>query len=149
MSAGTLQRDRFRAIAHRVRAIPGERFGLRPHTVSLVTATWSGAVTGEGVETTTTTEIIELNGQPPKCRWLRGDEVAIGGLAAGTVDVGPITPELGASLDALNVGALATGGTRHLLITGPNHPTGAKYRIIDIDSSMALHYMIRAVPVSQ
>lgn len=138
--------DALKPALYSARSIAG-KLGLRPHTVSIVTATWSGSVTGEGTETTTTTPIVEGNGQPPKVRLVKSDEIALGNLAEGTIDIGPITPELGAALAALNATALATGGTRHLIVTGPDG-VAVKHKILDIGTDHALHYTIRSSPVA-
>jgi hypothetical protein len=44
---------------------------------------------------------------------------------------------------------LLKGETRQLLITGPQHPEGALYRVTNIKSERALHYMLRAEPRTQ
>lgn len=132
-----------------IRAIPGQ-LGLRPHAVSLVTTTWSGAVTGEGTKTVTIVPLVESGGFPPKVRWLSDKEIAFGQLAGGAARVGPITPDFpggGTSVATLTASAAATGQTRHLRITGPQHPSGALYAITGTDFSAALHFYITAIPV--
>ena len=104
MSA-TTQRDSLRRIANRARAIPGAQFGIRPYTVAVVVKAWSGDHPGEGTETTTTTAITEL-GHPPRVRLLSPEELALGNLPRGSVEVGPVTPEY------------AGGGTTWTTLTG-------------------------------
>jgi hypothetical protein len=147
MTLGTDRRDRLRILANRVRAIPGQQYGLRPYTVSLVTTVWSGANTGEGSPAPDTIDIVEANGQPPKVRLVKSDEIALGNLANGTIDIGPITPELGARIADLNAVALPTGGTRVLLVTGPDG-VAVKHKILSINTDHALHYTIRSSPVA-
>jgi len=139
--------DDLKPIVFSIRAIPGQ-FGLRPHTVAVRDTSWDGPHTGDGEPTETWTSITESGGHPPKVRWLRDDEVAVGGLASGTVEVGPITPELGVPILLLQGDALSAGDTHQLLITGPNHPNGAIYAIKRIECDRALHYKIQAAPVS-
>jgi hypothetical protein len=86
----------------------------------------------------------------PKIRWLKEDEIAVGGLLAGSVEIGPITPLHqggGTDLTALQGADLNTGDVRMLRITGPKHPTGADYRVTSLQADKALRYMIRAEPV--
>jgi hypothetical protein len=142
--------DAYRAICYSARAIPGQ-LGLRPHTVSVVTTTWSGAVTGEGTKTETVTVIAEAGGLPPKVRWLSDEEVAVGSLQGGAVEIGPITPLFsggGTDTTLLKGASLGVGDEIRILITGPEHPNGALYRITSTDFGSALHYMIRATPIT-
>lgn len=152
MTTGEARRDRLRKIAHRVRAIPGHRFGLRPHTVALVAGTWSGTHTGDGGVSDDETPIVEANSQPPKVRWLSDEQIAVGSLAKGTIVVGPVTPSFsggGTDLASIVGTDLSQGDTLHLKVTGPKHPTGALYRISKINADKALRYMITAEPVSE
>jgi len=147
MTVGTQRRDRLRALVYRVRSIPGERFALRPYTVSIVTAWTSGDITGDGSRAETLTPITEAKSQPPKVRWLKDDEIATGALPPGTVEVGPMTPELGAKLSDLLGNALTTGELRLFRLTGPRHPGGADYRFIGVGHDRALRHTIRLAPV--
>lgn len=152
MGIGEARRDRYRAIAYRARAIAGEQHGLRPHTASIIQTIWSGAHTGDGSRSETETAIVEAGGQPPKIRWLNDEALALGNLAKGSVQVGPITPLFsggGTDLVAIQGTALLAGDTLHVRITGPKHPTGALYRITKVDEDRALRYMITAEPVSE
>ena len=124
--------------------------GFRLHSVTIVDRAWSGQHTGEGAQYETVAPIVEAGGQPPKVRWLNDEERALGNLGAGTVEVGPITPAFpggGTSLDLL-ASVLEIGATRGLLIKGPKHPTGALYRITDLQNERALRYMLRGSPVA-
>lgn len=144
-------RDRYKRIVYRYRSIPGVH-GLRVHTVSVVTATWSGAHVGDGVETKTTTEVVERGGLPPKVRWLSQEELTVGGLDRGTVEIGPITPDCsagGTAFTTLLADSLTAGGTLQLLITGPQHPSGAVYEVTTSSGDHALHYSLQAKPVAQ
>lgn len=141
--------DRYRAIAWQYRHLPGD-YGLRPHTVEIGIGSSTGTHTGDGGVTTVWTPIVESGGVPPKCHWLSDKELAFGQLAAGAVRVGPITPDFpggGTSVATLTASAAATGQTRHLRITGPQHPSGALYAITGTDFSAALHFYITATPV--
>lgn len=143
--------DSLKPLARSIRGIPG-LLGIRPHTVSILLREWGGTYSGEGNRTDVAVPITEGSGQPPKVRWLKDDEIAVGGLAVGTVEVGPITSEHlngGITLAQLQAESLAVGGTRYLVITGPQHPSGAKYRVTNFSADRAFHYMIRAEPVDQ
>lgn len=137
---------------HDVRSIPGA-LGLRPHTVSILTEEWSGANTGEGTVTPTTLTLEHAGSQNVKVRWLNSEELALSELPSGSIEVGPLTPEhynFGWPQVALLTdikGALATGATKHLIVTGPMHPAGARYAITGFDASKAMRYMITAKPV--
>ena len=138
--------DSLRAILPGIRAIPGS-LGIRPHSVAVVVSTWSGANVGSGTKTEVSTAITE-DGQPPKVRWLNGEELAVGGLASGTVEVGPIT-STAAALAALRP-TLTDAQSIHLRITGPNTAaSGDLYTITDFQGQRALHFMVQAKPVEQ
>jgi hypothetical protein len=127
------------------RAIAGE-LGFRPHSAAIVIVSSSGFHTGDGSRTEIETAITEADGQSPRIRWMKDDEVALGLLPKGSVEVGPITPEY-TSLSLLNGADMNDGDVRLLRITGPNHPTGADYAIKGVSADRALRYMITAVPV--
>lgn len=144
----TLVNDLRKAL-YAARSIAG-RLGFRVHTVALVKRFALGEHTGD-VDLSDVTPLTEQDGYPPKTVWLNDEQLALGGLPGGSVDVGPITPAFpggGTDLTTLTGARLETGDTLHLLITGPNHPDGALYRIKDIKSDKALNYRIRAIPVS-
>lgn len=133
-----------------VRSIPGQ-LGIRPHTVEVVKAVWRGAHTGDGQVYETVTAITESGGFPPKVRQLSSEELAVGALPAGTIEIGPITPDFpggGTSLTTLGGSDLFDGNTFQLRITGPMHPDGAIYRVTKSSADRALHYTIQAQPVS-
>jgi hypothetical protein len=150
MALSDQRRDRFRRIAFRYRSKPGD-YGLRQHTVEIVDATWSGSFAGEGTKTQTVLALVERTGQPPKVRWLKEDEIALGNLAQGTIEIGPITPDCSAGgipIDTLMSATLAVGGTHHLRITGPQHTSGAFYKVTFKAADHALHWTLRAEPVA-
>jgi hypothetical protein len=139
-----------RKLAFNVRAIPGQ-LGVRPHRVSILKRSWSGPHTGDGTRTDVEIDIVEANGQPPKVRWLSDEQIAVGSLEAGTVEIGPITPRFvggGTDLGTIDGSTLIKGEVRMLRIVGPQHPTGAVYQITRISADRALHYTIQATPVA-
>jgi hypothetical protein len=140
--------EKLRPTVYKGRAIAG-KLGFRPYTVQLVTASWTGTHTGDGQRYDTFTPITEAESQPPKVRWLKDDEIAVGNIPSGTVEIGPITPAFaGGGTDlALLAEELTRGSTRYVVITGPKHPSGARYRLTRIDAQRALRYMLRAEPV--
>jgi|1185.fasta_scaffold06046_2 hypothetical protein len=149
MNAGERNRDRFRAIAYRARAIAGERYGLRTHIISRVVR-YADSPRDDVSEKET--PIVEANGQPPKIRWLNGQELTIGQLNPGTAEVGPITPAFsggGTALTLLSGDDLSPGDKLYFRITGPHHPNGALYRRLNQMDEKALHYTMQLAPVEQ
>jgi hypothetical protein len=123
--------------------------GFRVHSATIVAETYTGH-TGESLTNIDEAPLVEGGGYNPKVRWLKDEEIAVGNLAGGTIEVGPITPAFavgGTDLDTL-MGELDRGATRHVRIVGPKHPNGARYRITEIRAERPLRYIIRAVPVS-
>lgn len=134
---------------YEARAIAGE-LGFRPHTVAIVVVSTPGLHTGDGTRTEVVTPITEANGQPPRVRWLKDEDLALGQLPLGTVEVGPITPAFaggGTETDLLTGADLSVGEVRLLRITGPNHPNGADYTIRSVTADRPLRRVITAVPV--
>lgn len=143
-------RDAFLPTVSWARSIAGWQFGIRMHTVAIVTGAWSGDHTGDGVKSESSTAIVEADGQPPKLRWLNDEQITVGNLPKGTCEIGPITPSFaggGTDIATLNGDALARGETIHVRITGPNHPTGAMYRLTDVKADRPFRYMLQAQPV--
>ncbi len=142
-------RDDLRALCYSVRSIPGQ-LEMRPYSVAIRTGSWSGAYTGRGVATNTDVLITESGGHNPKVRFLSGEELALGQLDSGAVEIGPITPDFpggGTDLGDL-LPAVADGQTVHVLLTGPKYPDGAQFRITDVKTDRAFHYKLTAQPVS-
>jgi hypothetical protein len=142
-------RERFKRLVWRYRHIPGD-YGLRPYTVDLVSTTWTGAQAGEGARVATTIRLTEANGIGPKVRYLKSEELALGNLSAGSIVIGPITPDFtlgGTTMAALMAQALAAGGTFHVVITGPLEPNGTRFVPTDFGGDHALHYSVTASPV--
>jgi hypothetical protein len=133
----------------RIRAIPG-RMGLHVYSVQVLVGAWSGAHTGDGTETQSIT-LLTNTGQNPRVRWMNDEEIAVGQLHQGTAEIGPFTPPfLGGGVDARSFGALLNRGeTIHVVITGPSHPTGAKYRVLHAHQESALGYKVKAEPVTE
>jgi hypothetical protein len=141
--------DDLKPIVYSARAIAGN-LGFRPHSAAIVVASTPGTHTGDGTRSETVTSLFEAEGQSPRIRWLSDEEIALGQLGMGAVEVGPITPlhnGNGTDLDLLTGADMTDGQVRLLRITGPNHPSGADYRITSVSADRPLRYMIRAVPV--
>ena len=128
--------------------------GWHIHSVDLVVSTWSGAHTGDGTETTTTTNLLE-HGENPRVRWLNNEELALANLESGSCKVGPMTPYWvdaatgtsgGTALSWFGADATA-GQTVHLLITGIKHPEGAVYRVQDVSQERPTKIELTCVPV--
>lgn len=142
-------RDQLLPLIHGVRAIPGN-LGLRPYSVAVLTGTWSGTNTGRGSSIGELTAITEGGGQNPKVRMLNSEELALGSLGKGSVTIGPITPDFAGGGTPLSdlMPAVAAGQTVHVLLTGPEYPSGARFLIKDIQTDRALHWTLVAEPVS-
>jgi hypothetical protein len=141
--------DDLKPIVYSARAIAGN-LGFRVHSVAMVYAETDGEHTGDGARSETVTSLLEAEGQSPRVRWLNDEEIALGQLAMGAIEVGPITPlhnGNGTDIDLLTGADMTDGQVRLLRITGPNHPSGADYRITSVSADRPLRYMIRAVPV--
>jgi hypothetical protein len=143
--------DDLRALVSPIRAIRGN-MGIQVHRVYSVRKAWSGGEPGFGTETVTVTEITEAGGNPPNCKWIKPEERAIGGLPAGTVEIGPITPPFpgGGTDAALFSDPTATQGTAlYVKIIGDRHPDpGALYIAQEIANGKAFSYLVRATPVA-
>ena len=129
-----------------IRAIPGQ-LGLRPNRVYLVATEWDGAYTGEGEATEDADEITVGSGQPPKVRQLNDEQLAMGQLAAGAIEIGPVTPSYsggGVSAAVLLAQAVAAGDTRHVRVVGPAGI--AVYRVTSVTTHRALNFMFRCEP---
>lgn len=144
-------RDRWRGIVHKYRSLPGA-LGLRPHTVSVRIASSAGTHTGDGAITGDWTDIVEAGGHAPKVRWATDEQIALGQLEKGTAIVGPVTPEFsagGTPLDLLSGDDAAATDLLQFRITGPRHPDGATYALVDAQCERALHYTLRLRPITK
>lgn len=143
-------RDQLLPLIYNVRAIPGS-FGLRPFTVSIRTGQWNGTNTGRGAEGIDLVPITEANGQPPKVRQLNTEELALGNLGKGSIQIGPITPAFpgGGTSEGAFGDLLEQGMTLHLVVTGPGTSEyGDLYLLKDVKTDRALHYTLTAEPVA-
>lgn len=143
--SGVAFRNSLRKLAYNVRAIPG-KMGWRPYTVVVETRTYFGAERGQGPKLITSTSITEANGQPPKVRFLTDEEIALGGENKATVEVGPITPDFGGggtSFETLYPNPLPDNTILQYVLTGPDSPNGARYRLVSVDADKAGHYLVR------
>jgi hypothetical protein len=125
--------------------------GLRPYSVSVITRTRSGDYGLQGSEVTETVTITESGGYPPKVRFLSDKELALGDLASGSVEVGPITPSHsggGTLLATLTGDSLENRQLYHFRITGPEFPDGQLFRLVNVKSDRALHYKLTISPVA-
>tara|TARA_R100001163_G_scaffold64608_1_gene59268 strand:- start:4695 stop:5135 length:441 start_codon:yes stop_codon:yes gene_type:complete len=135
-------RDDIRKLCFELRAIPGRDFEIRPYTVKVVLRQWSGDEPGQGVETVTSIDITESDGQPPKVRWLTDEEIAVGGYDQSTVEVGPITPSFpGGGTLITTLGQDPPPNTLFdFVLTGPQYPDGAIYRLKALHSDKTFQY---------
>lgn len=142
-------RDSLRGILFQTRSIPS-LFGLRPYSVAILTGTWSGTHTGNGIETRTQIPIVEANGAPPKVRWKTNEEIVIQGVDKGTITVGPITPDFpgGGTTYAMLQPALVRGDTIYALLTGPDLAQPTKFEITTVNADRGLHWSFEAKPVA-
>lgn len=151
--------DRLRELAHRLRAIPA-KFGLREYRVFVQRSTWSGARFGDGNHTVSETEITHAGGAPVCVRMPTNSQMALGNLAAGTVTIGPFTPQFtsragttsGNDPAATNGDspAVQLGEGMLLRLTGPTFPDGGvRYRITRLNRDHGLQTTIVAEPAGE
>lgn len=141
------RREHYRRIANRHRAIPG-RHGLRPWRVFDVVGSWSGSGHfGDGMRTDAEAEILE-NGQPPKVREVKAEEVALdAGLQSGDLVVGPITPVIGTAWATLD-GSNADGGESfRLRLTNDETGSDLQCVLVTMTRDRALRTMVTVRPV--
>jgi len=135
-------RDDIRGICHEVRSIPGQ-LEMRPYSVEAVTRVWSGDEPGQGTEQVDREVVTEAGGHPPKVRWLSAEEIAVGGFEAMTAEIGPITPEFsggGSVIDSLKRKGKGSRALLHFVLTGPEFPCGANFKLKTFTSHRAFQY---------
>lgn len=144
-------RDTLLPVMHRVRGIAG-RFGFRVSRVWIVRKRWSGEHAGEGYANEELVEIQEGNGNPPKVTQIDDRRLAIAGLPAGSLEVGPITPRfegpngpLGTDVALLRQSDAESGD---LCLVRIETPEGvADYRMTSLKTDLALRYSFTAIPL--
>ncbi len=142
---GTGLRNPMRRLAYKVRAIPG-KLGFRPYTVWLEVSVSAGAELGEGARTTTTTQITEADGQPPRVRWLTNQELSLGNYRDGTIEIGPITPDFpggGHAISSLHPDPSVNTTVRWVLYGPHMAATGSRFRVRDFKTDKTLSYLVR------
>lgn len=125
---------------------------FRPHSVEVVQILNGGAHPGAGSDATVITTIREARNSPPRVRTMSDEERAVGALADGTLEIGPITPAFpggGTDLSILDGRDLETNDQLYIRITGPMNPDGALYKIKNRVTDRALRYMLQVTPVSE
>jgi hypothetical protein len=145
----TSRADRFRRIADRCRAKPGQ-FGLREHAVYLVRSSWSGASFGEGFQEETQVPIQVAKQCSPKVRFPSQRELALGMMGEGDLEIGPFTPNYGPGgfdRDDLNGSKLDAGEALLVRVIGPQAPApGVSYRIKNVNVDRALRVTMVCKP---
>ena len=133
-----------RASLFRIRTIPG-RLGLRP-AQAWIRETRHPFGTGDIDSSQSETPITESGGYSPKIRQINSQELALGQLPSGSVLIGPITPELGATLTRLHADALNAGDTLQLRIAGAG--LDGIYDLKKLSADRPLRYMLTVVSVT-
>lgn len=143
--------DDLKPLARSIRGIPGE-MGLRPHRVFLSVQTWEGTHLGDGASAVDEEEILEgspSSPQPPKVRQLSDEQLALGNLPSGALEIGPITTPhggIGITLDQFKGLDLASSEALRLRVSGPLGDF--YYRIQRLTLDRAIHWTIVAAPLS-
>lgn len=140
--------DRLRRRLPRIRSIPG-KLGLRPHSVTLLTTTWSNGITPGDGDPLAIEILLTENGHPPRVKQLSDQRIAMAGLPDGAVEIGPITTpfdETGLQAEDLRGKNLTDQQTFHVRIVGPMGD--AKYVIQRLFLDRPLHWKIVAAPRS-
>ena len=132
--------ERLLPTVYKGRAIAG-KLGFRPHAVALLFE-YNRDTTGKPLGQPDIVPITEADGQPPRCEWKKGDDVPFGNTPGNVLVVGPCTPTP-ALVDMLRR-PLDANTARVLLVTGPRHPNGERYQILDVDQQRTLRIMITA-----
>jgi hypothetical protein len=130
--------ERLKRTVLRGRGIAGT-LGFRPYRVYFSTEFYTtGSFAG-----ISTVELTEGNGQPPRVKTRRDQDIPIGAQAPDVLTVGPVTP-VGATLEILTdwFQPVTDGETRHLILIGPGMANGKRYRVVKIDTDRALGWKI-------
>lgn len=140
--------DDLLGVARNARGIAGEK-GFRVHSVARITR-----FKGSNIRNVVGDEVVAIAegaalDQPPRVRWMTEEEIAVGSLAKGTIEIGAITPS--DALDAwLRGDDMGAGDERYIRITGPHtRPSGDLYRVKSWNAARPLRRMIQAEPVEQ
>ena len=137
-------RDGMRRLLFRTRAIPGQ-LGLRPYRAYVDTTMSSGDELGQGTVTTTSVELTEANGQPPRVKELSAEEIALGGYSEGAIEIGPVTPDFpggGTALSTLAPDPSGDNSTVRVRLVGPRWPSGANFIIARVIHDHPFGYRI-------
>lgn len=142
----TSRREHYRQIANRHRAIPG-RHGLRPWRVFASVGAWSGSATGDGTRTDAETELLE-NGEPPKVRQVKAEQVALGvDLQTGDLVIGPITPVVGTAWATMLDGGATMGDSFRFRLVNEEQGAVLHCAVVAIQNDRALRATITVRPV--
>lgn len=142
--------DSWRRLAEGLRGLPGS-FGLREHSVEIVLSARVGGRTAVGDRIEAFRKTIIVGGYNPKVKFPSQKDLASGMLSMGQILIGPITPEFldelgehagGTTVSLLDRTKILISNTLHLIVTGPSHPSGAKYTIENINAEKAIRFTI-------
>lgn len=145
--SGQAALNRLRKIAHRVRALPGKRFALRPFTVSVMARAsggqaWDGSGTSDAEYTTVA--LKEKGGQNPRVKWISPKQYMIGYSQDVDLEV-RITPELVASVTEIDPLAAEV----IWVITGPGMgENGTKFTRSSLNTQSQITWVIGLKRVS-
>jgi hypothetical protein len=128
--------DSLKATVFAARGVAGQ-LGFRTHRAYLLLEYEGG--------TSEQTELVEGSGQPPRIKWEADEDENHDSNPEDLAMVGPITPAFTGGGTALSsfLDDPPPGVSRYILIVGPRHPDGAKYRIVAVNADKALRYMVR------
>jgi hypothetical protein len=142
--------DSLKPLVWAIRAIPGQ-LGIRPYTVEVVTVAYAGAELGEGALTESRMTVTEYGSYPPRVRNLSSEEIALAGYDKATWEIGPITPDFtggGTALSVLTQSGIGANTEPHIVMTGPEFPNGANFRLVKVQTDKALHFTIQVQRVA-
>ena len=143
-------RDDMLEILDEVRGIPGD-LGMRLFSVTVLSRAWTGARTGIGVKTDTSTRIYVARGTfNARVKGVTSrDVIASGGLyTSEDIKVGPFTPPfLGSDANGTAISVFdppSKSGLELLFkVIGPGYATaGDWFKKIDSDTMSTLHYAL-------
>ena len=145
----------FRGIAENMRGLPGS-WGLREHSVQVVLTTWPNARIRIGEKSEEFSSLL-VHGQNPKVSFPSQFEVAQGMMNVGQILIGPLTPQVFSDAGLVEAGtlrelvkrdAISIGDLFHIVVTGPQHPTGARYRVENINNDKPLRITVKCSAVA-
>jgi hypothetical protein len=98
--------------------------------------------------------LVEGDGQPARVEWLSSEQLALGGYAAGSVRVGPITPYFevdgvgyGTRRESILASDAASGDQVQYRVIGGQFPAGKVFELKSFDDGSTTAFYLTLEPV--